>query len=424
MNLRKRKVYLLVLLAVFSSGVMITQAGGPNRVTGTGATTEGNPYRWAPNPISYVTDQGGLGNLNNSQANSLVLSAFQTWQSVGTTNISFQKTGSLSYDVSAGNIINFRDNLWNCSDNTQPVNSIVYDINGSAFAALGLDIYSTLGISEITCADDVNGLYLRSWVALNGWFILSGVVTSDYFKAVMVHEFGHLVGLDHSQINLDCYLTSCTAGERAGVPVMFPVLLDDAAATLATDDIAAISAMYPSSGFSSTTGRIQGRVMFADGLTPAQGYNVIARNVGDPQRTAVSCVSGFLFTAAAGNSLVPAGQDTESQYGSRDQVLIGYYDLPGLPVGDYTIEVEAINNSGEIPFIEGSGVGPIGFYLGFQYKLPGTCAPQYLNYPSSPGDSCSAKSIVTVGPGAIVNTNTDIILLGTQPRYDAWEDGP
>jgi hypothetical protein len=205
---------------------------------------------------------------------------------------------------------------------------------------------------------------------------------------------------------------------------MFPILLDLSQATLKTDDVAALSAIYPAPSFELTTGRIQGRVLFADGQTPAQGYNVIARLAGDPRRTAVSCVSGFLFTAGAGNPFLPDGLDTDLPLGSRDQSLIGYYDIPGLPPGDYTIEVEAINYSGLHPFVGGSSVGPIGNDLGFQFKMPGMCDLQYLNYPSFPSDSCSAKSTVGVGAGVIVNTQTDVIILGTPPRYDAWEDGP
>jgi hypothetical protein len=246
------------------------------------------------------------------------------------------------------------------------------------------------------------------------------------FKATIVHELGHLVGLDHAQINLNCLTSApCSPEDLAGVPTMFPVLLDASQATLRTDDRAALSVLYPASNFSSTTGRIQGHVLFSDGQTPAQGYNVIARLVSDPRRTAVSCVSGFLFTAGAGNPLVPGtGNDTNLFHGSRDQSLIGYYDIAGLPPGSYTIEVEGINNSGSKPFVDRGAVGPIGAFLGFQYKMPGVCNPQYLNNPSSPGDTCSAKSAVIVLSGAVVGTNTDVIFLGTPPRYDAWEDGP
>jgi hypothetical protein len=164
--------------------------------------------------------------------------------------------------------------------------------------------------------------------------------------------------------------------------------------------------------------------MFSDGKTPAQGYNVIARLISDPRTTAVSCVSGYLFTAGASNPFAPSAYDEEQFYGSQDQSLIGFYDIPGLPPGDYTIEVEAIYNSGDIPFVSDSGVGPIGSYLFFQYKLPGACDPQYLNYPSSSSDSCSAKSTVSAVAGTVTNTNTDVIFLGTPSRYDSWEDGP
>ncbi len=47
-----------------------------------------------------------------------------------------------------------------------------------------------------------------------------------------------------------------------------------------------------------------------------------------------------------------------------------------------------------------------------------------MNYPSSSGDSCSAKSTVSAGAGMVTDTNTDVIFLGTPPRYDSWEDGP
>ena len=295
-----------------------------------------------------------------------------------------------------------------------------------------MDNNSILGFAGMVCADDAAGVLTRGWSMLNGRFIdgnantsSHSTVTLDVFKTAFIHEFGHLLGLDHSQVNLNCFTsTSCSTEDWAGLPMMFPVLLENSPAVLKTDDIAALSTLYPAAGFSSTTGRIQGRVLFSDGETPAQGYNVIARLVGDPRRTAVSCVSGFLFTAGAGNSLVPGGNDTELFYGSRDQTLIGYYDIAGLPPGDYTIEVEAINNSGELPFVGSSGVGPIGTDLGFQFKMPGKCSLQYLNYPSSPSDSCYTQTTVAVGAGIIVNTNTDVIMLGTPPRYDAWEDGP
>jgi len=429
---RKKSVCVAVLLLVMGTTTMPVQAGGPLYVTGPSANQPGQAYRWALNPIPYQADKGGLGNQSNVQANTLVAESFNVWHSASTADISFSSSGQLSSDITSSNILTFQNAISACSDTTQPINAIVYDLNGSIMTALGYDNNSILGFSGPICADDASGFFTRGWTVLNGRFIdgqpdssSHSSVTLDVFKAVLTHEFGHLIGLDHSQINLNCYMdSSCSTEDMEGLPVMFPVLLDNATNTLKADDVAAVSVLYPASNFSSTTGRIQGRVLFSDGTTPAQGYNVIARLASDPRRTALSCVSGYLFTAGGSNPFAPSIINEEQFYGSQDPSLIGFYDIPGLPSGDYTIEVEAIYNSGEIPFINGSSVGPIGAFLGFQYKLPGTCDPQYLNYPSSSGDSCSAKSTVSAGAGVVTDTNTDVIFLGTPPRYDSWEDGP
>ncbi len=148
--------------------------------------------------------------------------------------------------------------------------------------------------------------------------------------------------------------------------------------------------------------------------------------VGDPLVTAVSSVSGFLYTADAGSPLIPSWYG--SAYGSRDPALIGYYDLPGLPPGDYTVEVEAIHNSEPIPFVGGSGLGPIGD-LGFQFPLPSLlpnpppCTPEYLVSGATATCSSAAATTIPVDAGSVV-TGTDVILIATPPRYDAWEDGP
>ena len=431
MNFRWVKVCFPVLLVVLAISIVPAQAGGPLTVTGADADQPGQPYRWVLDPIPYKTDLGGLGNQSNSGANDLVAAAFQVWEDVSTATVNLESAGSLGVDITDVNIMSFWNTVDDCQNPAPPVTSIIFDLDGSIVNALGLDNNSVLGFASIRCQNDETGTYTRGMSLLNGRFIDGqastpghSTVSLNVFKRVFVHEFGHMLGLDHAQINLNCLTQiSCTSDEWAGVPIMFPILLEETGGNLKVDDIAAISRLYPTPSFSTTTGRIQGRVFFSDGQTQAQGYNVIARKMDDPDTTALSCVSGYLFTASAGNSFYPNPEETESPYGSRDQALIGYYDIAGLPPGDYKILVEPIQNSGLYSFTGGSSVGPVGDY-GFQFKMPGRCNPQYLNFPSNPGDSCSASTTVTVGAGSVVNTNTDIILLGTLSRFDAWEDEP
>jgi hypothetical protein len=419
-----------VALALAVLAVIAARAGGPLYVGGPGMA-EGVPFVWKINPLTFWTDQGNLGSLNNSAANIVVQQAFQAWQPP-TSGLTFGPAGQLSTDIQTGaQYLSLENDLDNCSVSLPPGSlakerSIIYDDRyGSILQDLGYDPSSTLGFATALCftTDGVNNNFNRGLALINGKFASNTTLV----KAVMIHEFGHMIGLDHSQINLDCLTGTCSSAELDGLPTMFPVLLQGAEvamSTLATDDIAAISALYPEATFPTSTGRITGHVLFSDGQTPAQGFNVIARRVGDPLVTAVSSVSGYLFTADAGNPIYPwPGSD----FGSRDPALIGYYDLPGLPDGSYTVEVEAINNSGDHPFVDGSSVGPIG-NLGFQFPLPSLlptpCTPEYLVSGAIATCSSAAATPIPVVGGSPVSTGTDVILIGTPPRYDAWEDGP
>jgi hypothetical protein len=429
-----------VALALAVLAVIAARAGGPLVVGGPGMA-EGVPFIWTINPLTYWTDLGSLGNKNKAWADDLVAQAFKVWEDVPTANIGFSKAGDLGADVDASNILSVLNSIEGCGPlgSIAKDRSIIYDLDGSAVAALlGEENKTTvLGFASPACASS-NGVdsnyYLRGYAVLNGIFLddiksaTNPEVTVTGFKAVMIHEFGHMIGLDHSQINLNCLTSYCLPGsdDLEGVPTMFPVLIDEPAmSTLATDDIAAISALYPESTFPTSTGRITGHVFFSDGQTPAQGFNVIARKTDNALVTAVSSVSGFLYTVDVGNPVYPWGG---SEYGSRDPALIGYYVLPGLLPGSYTVEVEAIYNTGEHAFVGGSSVGPIGTY-GFQFPLPSLlptpppCTPEYLVSSATATCDSAAATTLTVDGGSVV-TGADVILIGTPPPYDAWEDGP
>jgi hypothetical protein len=318
---------------------------------------------------------------------------------------------------------------------------VIYDTDGSIIDATQGTGQSNLilGFAYPTCltSDTVNNFYNRGLALMNG----KGTTDAE-LDAIMIHEFGHMLGLDHTQVNVECLnFFGCSSDALVGLPTMFPILIDEAEMTTpATDDIAGLSALYPETvndlangkvPFATTTGTITGRILFSDGATQAQSFNVVARQVDDPSTLgldeskiiAVSSVSGFLFTADNGNPIVPYPGISPSLNGSRDKTLIGYYEipgLPGLPPGNYTVEVEAIDGS----FTAGSGVGALGS-LGIVFPMPSTACPdgEFYETGDTNNDICSDKTPIPVG----ANTQTDninIILNGTPPRYDLWEDGP
>jgi hypothetical protein len=437
----RRLALLLVLVGIPAQGEGPLYVGGAPAVADSavlGTPVPGLPFHWPIDAVThtasvtYWTDQGMLGTLSKAQADQLVATAFGAWAGAPTANITFSKAGDLSTDIQTGaQLKSLENDLANCSVALPPGSlakdrSIVYDKDGGILTDLGDDPNTILGFADAICleGDGITNFFNRGFALLNG----KGVTSSSdaELQAVMTHEFGHMIGLDHSQINLDCLTGTCSSAELNGVPIMFPVLLSTQT-NLRTDDIAGVSTLYPGASFSSSRGRITGRVLFTDGVTPAQGFNVIARLVSDPQTTAVSNVSGYLFTADAGNPLVQWPGLTPSPYGSRDQTLIGYYDLPGLPPGDYTVEVEAIHNSEPIPFVYDSGLGPIGD-LGFQFPLPSLlpppCTPEYLVSGTTATCISADATTILVTAGSTVSTGTDVTLIGTPPRYDAWEAGP
>jgi len=446
--LRRLLPLLLVLAGIPAQGEGPLYVGGPASVSAgvvTGTPVEGKPFRWNPTqfPLTYWTDQGNLGGLSKTGTNgadALVQQAFQAWQDVGTARITFSKSGDLGGNVtvsSAGNPTNAADvidAIKNCSTLPGPPaggvdqqRTIIYDdSSGSIILALGEDPNVTLGFADAICfsGDGTDNYFNRGYAVLNGKGITS-LNASTELKPVMIHEFGHMNGLDHSQINLAC-LGLCGAADSEGLPTMFPILVDgDAMSTPAVDDIAGISELYPGATFAPSTGTITGRVYFSDGVTQAQAFNVIARRATDPRVTAVSNVSGFLFTGDAGNPLSQFPGATPSPFGSHDQAFMGMYSIPGLPPGSYTVELEGIHNTGFDAFVGGSGLNPVG-YLGFEFNLDTPCSPLFLgNSGSLATCNTSDKRTIPVTAGNVASA--DIILIGTTgalPRYDTYEDGP
>jgi hypothetical protein len=465
MRLRSFRARSLTLLFCVVLGLCLEMhAGGPLFVGSSSFGVDGQPFTWDPTamPIQYRVDGGPMAAtpsgqvvVNNSAGLARVQSMFQTWQSVSTAAVSFKNSGPIltASGFSDGDVstaAEFNAVFGSCQAGSQ--SPIIFDANGGILAQLGIDPL-VIGFSA-QCKLSVNGHIVSDLVLLNGAFQNGATqpqLTTNQFNEAIIHEMGHLLGLDHSQINLDLLTTAMNSGQSGncdmdgltGLPLMFPfsfcqARLDAGLPQLAPDDLAWISMLYPGPTYSTTYATISGIVYFSDARTPAQGVNVIARQVDNPatsqnesKRVAVSVVSGYRFTSNTGQRVTsnylpcsPPGKQgcplsgffddnsAGSRFGSRNPAVYGAYDIPVPASGSYTVQVESVYQQ----FVGGSSVGP----LDPPVPLPGGF-PEFWNNQESSYDDPAASDTIPTSPGQSI-TGVDVILNGTNPRFDQYED--
>nr|MBP9212518.1 matrixin family metalloprotease [Bacteroidota bacterium] len=312
-----------VTLALVFGFVSVLHAGGPLSVL------NGQPVKYNnASAITYKTDLGAMGSFTNTVATNLVTASFSTWQSVSTAQITFTNGGQLASDVTSANYTNFIDKF------SDGVNPVIFDTDGSIIDALfgANSSNSTIGFagSSYFTSGPNAGFYAEGQSVMNGK-MANNPFTEAQFKATFVHEFGHFIGLDHSQINVPFVSDGNTAND-AHIPTMYPTSTDDDThlATLNPDDISAVSQLYPKATFASTTGKISGTVVRFDNSV-VRGANVVAVSTGSDSLTnQISTVTDYLV------------QNN------------GTFTVQGLAAGNYYIRIEQVKNS----FIKGSSVGP------------------------------------------------------------------
>ncbi len=305
-------------------------AGGPLVVKGA------MPITYGTRPFLYRYDKGTLGMFSNQEAIDIIEPLYMNWQAVPTGEIKFQRDnpGSLDFDVTASNfnsILNSPDLLG--------YTPVIFDNDGKLLDAFlgngaGSSVLGLSGPVTVNSGPLVNQI-AESQAIFNGRFV-NGINSPsdpessvDSLKGTIIHETGHGIGLDHTQINLEAIKPGATQAIRDAVPLMFPVAVNDLF-IIRRDDASAVSFLYPNISELTKFGKIEGRVLRQDGKTPVQGANIIAKNINDPKLEAISCVSDFLTDGT------------------------GSFTLFAVPPGTYTIEIEPV----DLSFTGGSGVGP------------------------------------------------------------------
>lgn len=292
-------------VAAFACGAASVHAHGPLNVCNNA------PVKYpGAGTITLNYDLGNLGSRTKAQADSIVTSAVSLWTNVPTATVTLARGADLPEDVTTANYSNY---LGQFTDGRNPV---IYDTDGSLTdLLLGTGAHnSVLGFAGSAAYGPPTCQYAEGQAVINGALAVSDTTLG----VVIAHEVGHLIGLDHTQLDSSQGLAG------ANYPLMYPVAYRTSL-TLHEDDVAAITSLYPGTNVNASYGQLSGTL--TDGTTPVRGANIWAQE--NTSGSAYAVVSDYLMQGT------------------------GYFNLL-LPPGTYTLHVEAVHGT----FNGGSSVGP------------------------------------------------------------------
>src|SRR4029079_14938907 len=155
-------------------------------------------------------DGGGtLGGRTKAQADAIVTTAAALWTNVATASITLGRGPDLPEDVTLANYKTYYNNF---NDNLSPViydtdGSIVDDLLGANQKNGVLGFAGSVFFTAPTCR------YAEGRAVINGFIAVNDTTMTN----VIAHELGHLIGLDHAQLDSSQGLAT------SNYPLMYPI---------------------------------------------------------------------------------------------------------------------------------------------------------------------------------------------------------
>src|SRR5271165_1131667 len=348
---RNKRVFAALLIASLALFTASAFAGGPLIVD---PNTKSAYHYDTSTPVPVYYDLGNLGvvtdystnppttvTFDNTVGKTLVTKGFGDWSAIKTSSMRADVVGDFSLkglpDINSTNVTDIIG-----TSNGRGI-YVIFDADGSImqnFFGAGDGI---LGISSPQFSITGTTIITESFVVLNGTAIDPADPNAMNFQGVATHEFGHSLGMAHTQTNGAAFFyndnvepNSCNSLlfahtlTSADVETMYPYINPNVGGTgiaqanlHTTDTLASFSDLYPGPGWTNAYGTITGKVYDVDGKTELTGVNVIARNLANPYVDSTSALTGQMTQGLLGPD--------------------GSYTLHGLkPGAKYVVYVDAI----------------------------------------------------------------------------------
>lgn len=387
-------VVFLLMSVIFSSGRVT--AGGPLLVN-----SDGSPLTWDnSSDVELHIDAGDCASFSQADMADKLNDNLSAWTDINNIDLDFDiNDNEISEDI---DIDNYTDLFVDSTDDAgadDGINPVIFDETGEIVVDIfgSGNQFAVLGFAGADNVDNDDALILDGEAVIN-CLCLSGNAnfedceevsvefSEDDLDFTLVHEIGHFIGFDHTQVNqltaesVDCDLDE--AGDCDDIPTMYPVAVDSAdQITPANDDKVIALTLYGNSSWEDSFCTITGALTDADG---AELRCADVQAIADDTEDTIAVVSGAFAPAedSDGDGYTDGSGECLSDCGS--------FTLRGLdPSKSYTITVKPVDSQ----WTGGSGIGP--------------CSTQnsdVVEEEIGTSDDCSAGATVELGTVATEST--------------------